>query len=72
MNPPYSEGRWLAHLQAAASLLAPGGRVVCILPASQRGKDLVPGLDYEWSEVFANQFAGTSIDVAIYAGSKAA
>lgn len=72
MNPPYSEGRWLAHLQAAASLLAPGGRVVCILPASQRGKDLIPGLAYEWSPVFANQFAGTSIDVAIYAGSKAA
>lgn len=71
MNPPYSDGRWLAHLQAAVSLLAPGGRVVCILPASQRGKDLIPGLDYEWSEVFANQFAGTSIDVAIYAGSKA-
>lgn len=72
LNPPYSEGRWLAHLQAAASVLAPGGRVVCILPASQRGKDLIPGLEYEWSEVFANQFAGTSIDVAIYAGSKAA
>ena len=71
MNPPYSEGRWLAHLQAAASLLAPGGRVVCILPASQRGKDLIPGLAYEWSQVFANQFDGTSIDVAIYAGSKA-
>ncbi|THD06140.1 class I SAM-dependent methyltransferase [Rhodanobacter lindaniclasticus] len=71
MNPPYSEGRYLAHLQAAASLLAPGGRVVCILPASQRGKDLIPGLAYEWSEVFANQFDGTSIDVAIYAGSKA-
>lgn len=71
LNPPYSEGRWLAHLQAAASLLAPGGRVVCILPASQRGKDLIPGLEYEWSEVFANQFDGTSIDVAIYAGSRA-
>lgn len=71
MNPPYSEGRWLAHLQVAASLLAPGGRVVCILPASARGKDLIPGLAYEWSPVFANQFDGTSIDVAIYAGSKA-
>jgi hypothetical protein len=71
LNPPYSEGRWLAHLQAAASVLAPGGRVVCILPASQRGKDLIPGLEYEWSPVFANQFDGTSIDVAIYAGSRA-
>lgn len=70
MNPPYSEGRWLAHLQAAVSLLAPGGRVVCILPASQRGKDLIPGLEYEWSPVFANQFDGTSIDVAIYVGSR--
>ena len=68
MNPPYSEGRWIAHLQAASGLLAKGGMVVCILPASARGKDLISGLDYEWSPVFENEFAGTSIDVAIYKG----
>ncbi len=68
MNPPYSEGRWMAHLQSASGLLANGGSVVCILPASARGKDLIPGLSYEWSTVFENEFAGTSIDVAIYKG----
>ena len=70
MNPPYSDSRWCLHLQAAVSLLAPGGRVVCILPASQRDKDLIPGLAFQWSPVFANQFEGTSIDVAIFAATK--
>jgi hypothetical protein len=65
MNPPYSEGRWMAHLEAAASLLAPGGRLVAILPASARGKDLLPGMKVEWSRVFDNEFAGTSVSVVI-------
>jgi hypothetical protein len=39
--------------------------------ASQHGKDLVPGLQSEWSEVFVNEFAGTSMDVAIWRGEAA-
>lgn len=67
MNPPYSEGRWMAHLQSAAGLLASGGRLVAVLPASARGKTLIDGFTHEWSEVFANEFAGTSVSVAIVA-----
>lgn len=67
MNPPYSEGRWMAHLEAAARLLDKGGRLVAVLPASARGKTLIAGFTHEWSGVFSNEFAGTSVSVAIVA-----
>jgi hypothetical protein len=70
MNPPFSEGRALAHLREAASLIASGGRIVAILPASLRGKKLLEGWDGEWSSVYANEFAGTDVSVAIYAANR--
>lgn len=71
MNPPFSEGRWLAHTQRAAELLSPGGRLVAILPASARGKDLLPGMACTWSSVYENEFAGTSTAVVILTADKA-
>lgn len=65
MNPPFSEGRALAHLQAAAALLKTDGRIVAILPASMKGKDVLPGRAITWSDVYAGEFAGTSVSVAI-------
>lgn len=65
MNPPYSEGRWGDHLRRAAELVAPGGRLVAILPASQRGKELLPGWRSEWSEAWERGFEGTGMAVAI-------
>lgn len=65
MNPPYSEGRWQAHLEAAASLLAQNGKVVAVLPASARGKTLVEGCNHEYTDVLENMFAGTSVSVVI-------
>lgn len=65
MNPPFSQGRWKAHLERAATLLAQDGILVAILPASARGKDLLPGFIHEWSEIYENQFAGASVSVAI-------
>ncbi|OTI16625.1 methyltransferase, partial [Pseudomonas aeruginosa] len=66
MNPPFSEGRWQAHLQHAASMLnSVGGRLVAILPASTKGKQLLEGFDHEYSQVFENEFAGTSVSVVI-------
>lgn len=67
MNPPFSEGRWQAHLQHASTMLAADGRLVAILPASAKGKQVLEGFDLEWSGVFANEFAGTSVDVVILA-----
>ncbi|WP_211168229.1 class I SAM-dependent methyltransferase [Azoarcus indigens] len=71
MNPPFSEGRWQAHIEHAAGLLAAGGRLVAILPASARNKDVLPGWACEWSKIYANEFAGTSVDVVILVARRA-
>lgn len=71
MNPPFSEGRWQAHLEHASTMLALGGRLVAILPASAKGKDVLPGWSLEWSQVFANEFAGTSVSVVILVAQRA-
>lgn len=70
MNPPFSEGRALTHLQAAAELLVPGGRLAAIVPASFRGKDVLPGYELEWSQVIDNEFAGTSVSVVMLAATR--
>ena len=71
MNPPFSEGRWQAHLQAAAGMLKPDGRLVAILPASANGKDLLPGWSLEWARTFDNEFAGTSVSVVVLIAQRA-
>lgn len=65
MNPPFSEGRWQAHLTHAASMLATDGRLVSILPAGAKGKDVLPGFSCEWHGPYDNQFSGTSVSVVI-------
>lgn len=65
MNPPYSQGRWQAHTEHAASMVKSGGILVAILPASARNKFELEGFECSWSEVFANEFAGTSVSVSI-------
>jgi hypothetical protein len=65
MNPPYSQGRAEAHVEAAAGLLAPGGRLGAILPASMAGRELVKGAaSHEWSEPM--RFDGVSVKVCRY------
>ncbi len=65
MNPPFSQGRALAHLQAAGALLKQGGRVVAILPGSMIGKDQLEGFSHTWHGPFSNEFDGTGVSVAI-------
>lgn len=65
MNPPFADGRAIAHLEQAADLVASGGRIVAILPASLRGKTLLAGFEHEWSARYDNEFPGTSASVAI-------
>lgn len=72
MNPPFSEGRAKAHTEAAATCLKPGGRLVAILPASMRGKDLLAGFAHEWSSVYDNEFAGTSVSVVMLKATRSA
>lgn len=66
MNPPFSDGRALSHLQAAYDCLKEGGRLVAILPESYQGKTLVDkSKSCVYSEVIKNEFANTSVSVVI-------
>lgn len=42
-----------------------GGRLVAILPSGMRNKDILPGWDVSWTQVFDNEFGGTSVSVVI-------
>ena len=66
MNPPFSEGRWQAHIQHAYELLASGGRMVAVIPSSAEGKALLPGCEYH--DTF--DFPGTSIQVVLMTADK--
>lgn len=70
MNPPFSEGRWKLHLEAAASLLKPDGRIVAIVPGSQRHRNLVPGLIGTCIGQYKDLFQGTGVCVSLYVADK--
>lgn len=65
MNPPFSEGRWQAHVEHAAGMVKTGGRLVAILPAGAKNKFSLSGFDCQWSPVFDNEFDGASVSVVI-------
>ena len=64
-NPPFSEGRWRAHIEHAASMLKPGGRIVAILPESAKNSDVLGHMKRQWKGPFHNEFPGTSVSVVI-------
>lgn len=65
MNPPFDQGRWLAHLEAAAKLLRPRGRLVAILPSGAKSRNPLPGMNCEWHGPYDNRFTGASVSVVI-------
>lgn len=65
MNPPFSDGRALDHLRHAASILAPGGRIVAILPGSMNNKPYLPGFKHRWQGTREEMFADTGVSIAI-------
>jgi hypothetical protein len=72
MNPPFSEGRWQAHLQHAAGMLAPGGRLSAILPsgAKTRAADLLAGLTVTVHGQYDDAFPGASVSVVMVTADK--
>jgi hypothetical protein len=72
MNPPFSENRWKAHLEAAYGLLKHGGRLVAVLPASAKNKVSLPGCDVEWNGTYTGEFVGTGVSVVILTAIKEA
>lgn len=65
MNPPFSEGRAKAHVEAAASLVNHRGRLIAILPGGMRNKDILPGWTCSWSNLIENEFEGTGVSVVM-------
>ena len=65
MNPPYSKGRAEAHLKKGISLMAPGGKLTAILPASMKGKVYDTKLEHSWSTLRSNEFKDASVTVVI-------
>jgi len=65
MNPPFSQGRWKQHLERASQHVCSGGLLVSVLPASARGKELLPGWHCEFSEEIPHAFSGTGISVVL-------
>ncbi|WP_029151492.1 DUF4942 domain-containing protein [Methylovulum miyakonense] len=65
MNPPFSEGRALAHVKHASTWLTEDGILVAIMPASYIGKDILPGFHITWSERIDNAFDGAGVSVAL-------
>jgi len=67
MNPPFDRGRWRAHLEAAAAMLKPEGRLVAVLPASAKNATGLLPKNYKLSfrKTYENAFAGASVTVVI-------
>jgi hypothetical protein len=72
MNPPFSEGRWNAHVESAAAMVRAGGRLVAILPTSAKNRDMMPGWHVQWHGPFDNEFSGTSVSVVMMVADKPA
>ncbi|OYU43481.1 MAG: restriction endonuclease subunit M, partial [Burkholderiales bacterium PBB4] len=65
MNQAFSEGRWRSHVEAAAGMVRPGGRLVAILPSGAKSCGVLSSWEPSWHGPFENEFAGTSVAVVV-------
>lgn len=72
MNPPFDNGRWQAHLEAAAGLVAQSGRLVAILPSGSRSRVKLPGFECVFSSAIDGAFEGASVSVVMLVASRCA
>ena len=63
MNPPYTNGMYWTHLEAAMSLLKPAGRIIAVVPSSVLSKkdELPKGYTLTVNHNIKEQFTGTSM-----------
>ncbi|SMF97066.1 Methyltransferase domain-containing protein [Methylomagnum ishizawai] len=67
MNPPFSNGQDIKHIQHALTMLKPGGRLVALCAnGSRQQEQLKPVADY-WEDLPSGSFAsqGTGVNVAL-------
>ncbi|MBB5547713.1 hypothetical protein GGD70_008075 [Paraburkholderia fungorum] len=65
MNPTFAEGRAALHVEYACSLLAPGGRLVAVMPGSYRNRQIIPNVEAEFSRIYESDFTTTSVSVVL-------
>lgn len=66
MNPPFSEGRWQAHLEHALTMVGTDGRLVAILPSGALSRAKIPDhFTSEWHGPYQDKFKNASVDVVI-------
>lgn len=68
LNPPFTGGQAEAHLDAALTCLAPGGRLVAILPsgmASRWRPEKAQQATVKWMPTIHNAFPGVGVSVTI-------
>ena len=67
MNPPFQNRQSDTHFFTAISLLAPGGRLVAVLPEGARGRfpDQIGGYTLQWQDTVGNLFADTCVRVCL-------
>ena len=65
MNPPFDGGRWLAHIEHAADMVDLEGKLVAILPAGAKKREVLPGWKLSWSQEYDNAFPGASVSVVL-------
>ena len=69
MNPPFSDGRCIAHIQTASKLLNSEGKLVAVLPSTYENKldmfKVEPNLKVSFGNKFSNKFDDTSIEVIV-------
>jgi len=72
LNPPYSENRWITHTQKAFDHLNVGGKLVAILPATAMNKAPLStqNAEIKFSNVYRDEFDGTSISIVIMEANK--
>ncbi|APE04082.1 hypothetical protein BM526_19125 (plasmid) [Alteromonas mediterranea] len=70
MNPPFSEGRAVHHLDAAISLLADKGKIVGLVTLPVANNYYAEGMSKQITPVAQKEFKGVSVDLAIIELSK--
>jgi phospholipid N-methyltransferase len=67
MNPPFENGADIKHIRYAASMLAPGGRLVALCANGPRQQIQLKPLASEWRDLPAGSFKapGTGVNVAM-------
>lgn len=67
MNPPYTGGQDIAHIQRALTYLAPGGRLVALCADGPKQREALHPLAHAWSSLPRGSFreSGTDIQIAM-------